>query len=383
MNILSNFHFFRRAFGLLWVAASLPFLTVGHLPASAADRALLAPPTNVIVRNATRFKNTPDLSSYGFKSIVVAYENSLWPSGGDKSQPDTAFIANNYIPKIRNAKPDVVVIDIEAPGWLFTATMTAAEVTASINKFKKVLEVFRRELPNTKLGLYWVLPERNWLAACGDPKKIASRTASWHERNLRLQPLADAVDIVFPSLYTFYEDAASVACWPTYAEKNIAEARIYGKPVWVFLWMKYHTTSNWIPATQWRTQLETVGAKADGMVIWSRASDGDSWSFTAPWWVETAAFLSRSTAGSCSVRQPSSRLTACAAATVPVFNKATAAAAPRAAASTLAPKAMTGAKSPSSIIIVNTAGARPLGLDSSEDEGWEELDEISEQAPVQ
>jgi hypothetical protein len=382
LKVLYKFHFHLRGLAHLCLAASLSFAVLGDLSAGAAERTLPAAGPDFVARNATRYNNMPDLSSYGFKDIVVAYENSLWPAGADRSQPDTAFIANSYIPKIRNSKPDVVVIDIEAPEWRFTATMTAAQVTANINKFKRVLDVFRHELPNTKLGLYLIMPERNWLAVCGDPKKKASRTASWHERNLRLQPLADAVDIIFPSLYTFYEDAASVACWPTYAKKNIEEARMYGKPVWPFLWMKYHTTSNWIPAAQWRTQLETVAANADGLVIWSRSKDGEPWSFTAPWWVETAAFLSRSTAGSCSVRQPSSRLTACVEAIAPVLNKAAAAPAAR-ASSGPAPKAMTSAKSSSSIVIVNTTETQPLGLGSGEDEDWAELDEVSESVPVQ
>ena len=169
--------------------------------------------------------------------------------------------------------------------------MTAAEVTANINKFKKVIAVFRRDLPNTKIGFYLVMPERNWLAPCGDPRKVATRTSAWHARNLTLQPLADAVDIIFPSLYTFYGDAKSIACWPKYAAANVQEAKIYGKPVWAFLWMKYHSTGEWIPATFWRTQLETVYGLADGFAIWSMASAGDKWSYTAPWWVETAAFL--------------------------------------------------------------------------------------------
>ena len=242
-----------------------------------------------VARDATRFAENPDLSPYGLKDIIVAYESSLWPAGASKTLPDLNHIAKVYIPKIKRKNPDVVVIDIEA--WPFKSTMTAEQITANINKFKSVIAVFRRDMPNVKIGFYLIMPERNWLAPCGDPKKVASRTSSWHQRNMKLQPLADAVDIIFPSLYTFYEDAKSVACWPTYAKANIAEARTYGKPVWAFLWPKYHTTGNWIPATQWRTELETVYANADGFAIWTMASAGDKWSWTAPWWVETSKFL--------------------------------------------------------------------------------------------
>ena len=136
--------------------------------------------------------------------------------GASKSQPNTTYIANTYIPKIKSSNPDVVIIDIEA--WKLTTTSTSTEVSAFIAKFKKVISVFRSKMPNTKIGVYLWVPERNWLAPCGDPGKRASRTVSWHKRNLRLQPLADAVDIIVPSLYTFYGDSASIACWPNLRE---------------------------------------------------------------------------------------------------------------------------------------------------------------------
>ena len=261
-------------------------MLLANVPAQAEEQ--LAATGSFKARDAMRQTSKPDLSGVGLRKVVVAYENSLWPSGADKSQPNTTYIANTYIPKIKSSNPDVVIIDIEA--WKLTTTSTSAERSAFIAKFKKVISVFRSKMPNTRIGIYLWVPERNWLAPCGDPAKRASRTASWRNRNLRLQPLADAVDIIVPSLYTFYGDSASVACWPNYAKANIAQARIYGKPVWAFLWMKYHTTRNWIPATFWRKQLETVYSLADGVVLWSKAGD-DRWSSTAPWWLQTKDFL--------------------------------------------------------------------------------------------
>jgi hypothetical protein len=135
------------------------------------------------------------------------------------------------------------------------------------------------------------VPERNWLAACGDPAKRAARTTAWHNNNIRLKPLASVVDIIFPSLYTFYGDSASISCWPNYAQANIREARMYGKPVWAFIWMKYHSSGNWIPRTFWRKQLETVYTYADGVVVWSQSEGSSAWSWSAPWWLETKDFL--------------------------------------------------------------------------------------------
>jgi hypothetical protein len=263
--------------------AAFSLTAVGMLlsaPAGAAD---------FVARDATRYPGNPDLAPYGLKDIVVAYESSLWPVGANRTNPDLNFIRNTYIPKIRKQNPDVIVIDIER--WKLNANTTAADWNANINKLKQVISVFRQEMPTVKLGYYLLMPERNWLASCGDPRKIPTRTAQWHARNVKLQPLADVVDIIFPSLYAFYGDAKAMACWPKYAQENIAEARMYGKPVWAFIWMKYHVSRAWIPASFWRTQLDTVHAHADGLVIWSMANDSTAWSWSAPWWVETAKFL--------------------------------------------------------------------------------------------
>jgi hypothetical protein len=283
-------HFMRGPVAVLCsraVSLGVAAMLLASAPTQAEEQ-LAATATTFQARDAMRQINKPDLSVYGLRKVTVAYESSLWPAGASRSQPDPNYIAKYYIPKIRNSNPDAIIIDIEV--WRITTTSTSAEISAFITKFKKVISVFRTHMPNTKIGIYMWMPERNWLAPCGEPEKRASRTAAWHRRNLKLQPLADAVDIIIPTLYTFYNDPASIACWPNYAKANIAEARIYGKPVWPFLWMKYREIGGWIPSTFWRKQLETVYSLADGFVIWSKAGD-DTWSSTAPWWVQTKDFL--------------------------------------------------------------------------------------------
>lgn len=286
MSIIS---FIRRhprwlaAFAVLSLSAT--GLSLGGYEAIAAT---LKP--NFKARDATRYPSDPNLAPYGLKNIIVAYEPSLWPSGADRSQPNTSYVANTYIPKIKSKNPDVVVLDVEQPDWRFTTSLTSTQITDRINKYKKLISVFRTHLPNAKIGLYMGLPERNWLAVCGDPGKRASRYTAWHNLNLKLKPLGSAVDIIFPSVYAFYDDAASRQCWPAYARAQIKEARIYGKPVWAFHWMKYKSNRRWIARSDWRTHMETMYAAADGFAIWSMAGD-DTWSYSAPWWLETKDFL--------------------------------------------------------------------------------------------
>src|SRR5690606_26877227 len=100
--------------------------------------------------------------------------------------------------------------------------------------------------------------------------------------------LAAAVDIIFPSLYTFYDQPEQ---WQRYAIGNVAEARQYGKPVYPFIWPQFHDSGAEIPSTFWRQQLETVYAEADGLVIWSPARGRPTWNPSAPWWQATTDFL--------------------------------------------------------------------------------------------
>jgi hypothetical protein len=286
---MTLFSFTRRHLCSLSLLAALSLCAAGlSLGGYDAFAATLKP--NFKSRDATRYPQNPNLAPYGLKNLIVAYEEDLWPLGADRTQPNTAYIANTYIPTIKGQNPDVIVIDIEQPTWIITTSSTSAQNTDRINKYKKVIAVFRRDLPNAKIGLYSAMPRRNWLAPCGDPAKRASRYASWHSLNLKLQPLADSVDIIFPSLYGFYSDSTSRACYASYAKAQVKEARIYGKPVWGFLWMKYSSNGSWVARSDWRTHLETAYAAADGLVIWSQKNGSPSWSWSAPWWLETKDF---------------------------------------------------------------------------------------------
>jgi len=107
-----------------------------------------------------------------------------------------------------------------------------------------------------------------------------------------VQPLWPAhADVVFPSLYTFYDNQAA---WDIYAKGMIEEARRYNKPVYVFLWPEFHVSNillrgTNIPAKFWRHQLEFCSALADGIVIWGGWKE--KWNETADWWVETKLFM--------------------------------------------------------------------------------------------
>ncbi len=106
-----------------------------------------------------------------------------------------------------------------------------------------------------------------------------------------LRPLARKVDILFPSLYTYYDD---VEGWRTYARITLEEARRFGKPVYAFLWPEFHDSNeklkgHYLPVDFWRMEMELCYELADGIVIWGGWQQ--TWDDHAPWWIETKAFL--------------------------------------------------------------------------------------------
>ena len=133
---------------------------------------------------------------------------------------------------------------------------------------------------------YWTPVENN-------PAKMRA----WAEANDALKGLASHVDVIYPSLYTFYDDPEG---WKKFAKANLQEAKRYGKPVYAFLWPMYHDSNKLlsgkpIPADVWRMQLETCLEYADGVVIWGGYKE--LWNEEAGWWKETKAFLARIEAG--------------------------------------------------------------------------------------
>lgn len=198
-----------------------------------------------------------------------------------------------------------VVIDIEH--WPTDVRhATEAEVRTSLQKLIAVLDWMRDERPELKLGLYGILPSRDYwtpvsylqakaLGAATPPARLAQLEARYNEwvrsNDLVRGILADKIDFVCPSIYTFYDDQAG---WELYARANIAEAKKAGKPVYPFLWMEYHEEGpipggGFIPGDFWRRQLDLCHQTADGAIIWGGWKR--RWDEKAPWWVETKAFL--------------------------------------------------------------------------------------------
>jgi hypothetical protein len=233
------------------------------------------------VFDATFYINKPDLSKDGMSPFNLMYSVKLWNYREKRDLPNIAKI------KEVSGKLDVkLVLCVDIEDWPVIGD--ANVVSSSIDKYTTVASVIRDTNPAVKFGFYGVFPVRDYWRAIGQrgPKQYDT----WVQENNRLKPLAEKVDFVFPSLYTFYPDEKQ---WVNFAIANLKEARKYNKPVYAYLWPQYHDSTIYkgrhIPGSYWRLQLETCLKYADGIVIWG--GHDEHWDEDAPWWIETKRFL--------------------------------------------------------------------------------------------
>ena len=245
-----------------------------------------------LVFDGTLYKDKPDFSAYGIRPISLAYAGALGASWfrSPEQLPD-----KNQVEKVAReirAKTDHVVIDIEH--WPLHGD--PQEVGRSIRKFISVLDWFKEAAPGLNVGFYGAPPIRDyWRAAKGPASK---EWGVWKQENDALRPLAQAVDTLYPSLYTFYSDPEG---WVRFARAQIEEARRYGKEkqIYVFLWPQYHDSNRtlagtYLPVDYWRLELETAKQYADGIILWGGWGSNNrpaKWDDDAAWWKVTKEFM--------------------------------------------------------------------------------------------
>jgi len=239
------------------------------------------------VFDATLYRGKPDLGKYGISSLPVFYQADLWPNSESLDRVPEKQVLETALTKI--GPKSLVCLDVEH--WQLGGSSDESE-----RNIKNYIELVRRLhglRKDLRLGYYGVAPVRDYWrakAGLGSPKYI-----KWQFENRRLVTLVEAVDVVFPSIYTFYRDRDG---WKQAAISQMKAARSYGKPVYVFLWPQYHDSNrlfggHYIGNDYWRLQLDTVRQYADGVVIWGGWGDGGpkSWDEQASWWKITREFL--------------------------------------------------------------------------------------------
>lgn len=237
------------------------------------------------------YLNKPDLIAKGLSNIALQTWGSFFSSSDQSTwtEPDFAHIDGEYgaINKILKSHAKLATLDIEH--WVTSGTDDDV-IRASVEKLRNVIRHVKRATPGVDVGYYSIMPRREyWPPATADETTLAT----WYAVNDKAAKfgLADEVDVIFPSLYTFYDDPDG---WVEYAVFNIAEARRYGKPVVPYIWPHYHNSNQTlggalVAGDYWRRQLEIVHRHADGVALWGGWQV--EWDENAPWWTETKTFL--------------------------------------------------------------------------------------------
>ena len=234
--------------------------------------------SNFNIYDGLLFTSKPDLGAYGLKQIKSFGPQSRF---GDLSKSVVTDLAAKQPSSLTQ---ETYYIDIEnLPTSFKNSDLDKAE---SMIKLMSIIHAMKTERPTLNIGFYAILPEREYW----------HRTEEWKNRNDYYKPLAEFVDYVSPSLYTFYDDQLA---WVQYAIENINEAKKYNKPIYPFIWPQYHPSSalagQLIPGDYWRLQLQTMQcAGADGVIIWggwqidwtSSISETDH----TNWWYQTLDF---------------------------------------------------------------------------------------------
>jgi hypothetical protein len=182
--------------------------------------------------------------------------------------------------------PTLVCLDIER--W--PANGNKDDVNQTINNFKNVIGWIRQEAPNIQIGIYGIPPIRDINGALEQHDSISFK--AWQSKNDLLIPLANLVDVIFPSLYTLTSDPKK---WQLFAKSNIEQARRYGKPVYPFIWPRFHDSMHgiartFIPNSFMKMEIDTVNQLADGIVIWDY-SNKQPWEELNTWNKSTSTLL--------------------------------------------------------------------------------------------
>ena len=246
-------------------------------------------PKPFLVFDGTLYAHKPDLSQYGIQPINIVYESKIFVKGAPVGDLPSKTTVQQVVRGLGASR--WLVMDIER--WPEVGTDQV--VADSVSKYVTVMEWVHEAMPGITAGIFGKTPIEDYNSSA--MLLGSGRYLGWQSENDRLIPLAQAEDVLFPSIYTYYSDQQT---WVKFATANMQEAKRYGKKSYVFLWPQYSEKNpslglQYLPADYWKLQLETAWQHADGIVIWGgwdgKKRDFLEWNENAPWWDTTMKFL--------------------------------------------------------------------------------------------
>ena len=249
---------------------------------------------NLKLYDATSYKSKKLKNEKIFPKMNLIYQRKLWKDWDNIISRETIDLLKiEETAKSLKFSEIPYIIDIEH--WN-VHTMDKKIANENIDKYIEVIKLFKKIRPDLKFGFYGVLPNRDyWSPISNDPKKINE----WNIINNRLKRLAKYVDVVCPSLYTFYNN---IEDWNIYARENINRAKEYNKPIYGFIWPQFHRSNKIIGGDYlndefWSNQLNVL-KDIDAIVIWGgwdsskKGKDRNLiWNEEKNWWKITKEFI--------------------------------------------------------------------------------------------
>ena len=207
----------------------------------------------------------------------------VWSGKGPQDSVDERGI----VAALERLPTDTRTLYVDIENWLLLGVSESVR-DQNVENYLQTARIIRRTKPQIKFGFYGVAPSCiYWPIVTQDQKPLAE----WHAANRAMRPIAEVVDFVLPSLYTYYDDPAG---WRQFANATIDEALQYGKPVYPFLWFEYFDHNpvlhgQQVQVADWREELALCRQRADGIVLWGGYEQ--NWSESAGWWRAVLALL--------------------------------------------------------------------------------------------
>jgi len=241
-----------------------------------------------IITQSMIYKDSVDLSEFGVPRNPIIYFNKL-KDFMEKDGPPPEPVIKKIADKLQIG-PLPTVIDIEK--WNIY-TKDKEERKENLRKLIFVIESLRKARPDLQYGYYGVVPQKAYWQIVDPNKQV--ELYEWQSLNKAAKnDFVPHIDAIFPSLYTNYNDPEK---WKIFAIKTLIEAKGFNKPVYAFLWPRFHDSNQklkgqYMDVDYWRMELETCLKYCDGVVIWN-SERKMNWDPNAPWWKETLKFINK------------------------------------------------------------------------------------------
>jgi hypothetical protein len=144
----------------------------------------------------------------------------------------------------------------------------------SIKLYIDVIKFAKKMRPNIKWGYYAIPHTTYW-----------NRTSDFYGKLKKIEPLIKECDILFPSLYIFYDEYDKKVALENYnyvienTKEMIKAGLYYKKPVIIFVWHRYHPSNEKfgmesLPGNVFLTHIKRIvstsyqGKKVNGIIWW-------------------------------------------------------------------------------------------------------------------